>query len=634
MFGFYRVGVAVPKIAVADVEANLDAVLRLIEESRESAPSVLLFPELTLTGYTAGDLFLQERLWQAQERAVTTLCERTASVDTMIVLGAGVLHHGRRYNCALVMQCGKILGIVPKSLLPNTKEFYEKRWFASGKDIRNETLSFASQKAIPFGVDLLFEDELYLSVGIELCEDLWSLVPPSLHQAASGATLLLNLSASNELIGKAAYRENLVRSQSARCVAAYAYASSGTGESSTDTVFGGDAMVAENGVLLCRSERFARTSQYRFADVDLQKLRSLRLAETSFADEAIKSYRRIALSPVPTPETLSRPVDPHPFVPSDPSRRKAHCEEIVAIQSHALLKRLEHTGIKKVVIGISGGLDSTLALLATHRAFEIAGLPSNQIITVSMPSDATTTRTKKNAKALCEALGTDYREVPIAEETRRMLAAIGHDSDTHDITYENTQARLRTSILMNMANMEAALVIGTGDLSEITLGWNTYNGDHMSMYAINASVPKTLVRYLIAYFAEKEPKLREILEDILDTPVSPELIPSGGDEIVQETEKIIGPYELHDFFLYHFIKYGAEPEKIRYLANIAFQGRYDDATIVKWLRLFLTRFFAQQFKRSAMPDGPKVGTVSLSPRADWRMPSDAVAKQWLQGLED
>ncbi len=633
MFGFYRVGVAVPKIAVADVEANLDAVLRLIEESHESAPSVLLFPELTLTGYTASDLFFQDTLWQAQERAVATLCEHTASVDTMIVMGVGILHRGRRYNCALVTQRGKILGIVPKSVLPNTKEFYEKRWFVSGKDIRNETLSFASQGAIPFGVDLLFEDASYLSVGIELCEDLWSFVPPSLYQAASGATLLLNLSASNELIGKAAYREHLVRSQSARCVAAYAYASSGTGESSTDTVFGGDAMVAENGALLCRAERFARESQYRFADVDLQKLRALRLAETSFADEEIMSYRRIALDPVPTPVSLSRPIDPHPFVPTDPAQRKAHCEEIIAIQSHALLKRLEHTGIKKTVIGISGGLDSTLALLATHRAFEIAGLPNHHIVTVSMPSDATSTRTKKNAKALCEALGTDYREVSIANETRHMLEAIGHDGVAHDIAYENTQARLRTSILMNMANMEAALVIGTGDLSEIALGWSTYNGDHMSMYAINASVPKTLVRYLIGYFAEKEPKLRKILEDILDTPVSPELIPSSDGKIAQETEKIIGPYELHDFFLYHFLKYGAEPEKIRYLANIAFKTRYDDATIVKWLRLFLKRFFAQQFKRSAMPDGPKVGTVSLSPRADWRMPSDAVAKQWLQRLD-
>ena len=632
MFGFYRITVAVPSLHLADPLSNASEILRLWEEAAGRETALVTFPELCLTGYTVSDLFFQERLYQAQNEALNQLLEKSRSLDTVAVLGLLVRRADRLYNCAAILQRGEILGIVPKSYLPDKREYYEKRQFCSGASIRATTLSFRGQE-IPFGVDLLFEDAEDLVLGVEICEDLWALTPPSNAMAAAGANLVANPSASNELVGKADYRAELVRTQSARLLCAYAYASSGLGESGTDTVFGGDAMIAEYGSLLARSERFCREGQLVTADVDLQKLRGLRLAETSYADAAASDFRRIPLASLPRPHTLQRRIDPHPFVPGNPAERARRCEEISAIQAHALIRRMEQAHSKRAVIGISGGLDSTLALLATRRAFEIAGWDPRDILAVTMPGFGTSGRTRRNAVALCEALGVTLREIPITELATLELEAIGHDPELRDVTYENVQARARTEILMNLANQQNGLVVGTGDLSEIALGWSTYNGDHMSMYALNVGIPKTLIRYLVAYYAETREALAPILADILDTPVSPELLPLSEGEIVQETEKVVGPYELHDFFLYYFLKYGADPAKILHLATLAFDGRYDTETIRQWLRVFLRRFFTQQFKRSCMPDGPKVGTVNLSPRADWRMPSDAEFSAWLAPLE-
>ena len=632
MFGFYRIAVAVPSLHLADPLSNAAEILALWREASGQESAVVVFPELCLTGYTASDLFFQERLDRAQNEALSRILEESRSLNTVAVVGIALRRADRLYNCAAILQRGKILGIVPKSYLPDKREYYEKRQFNSGQSIRDTTLSFLGME-IPFGVDLLFGDAEDLLLGVEICEDLWALTPPSNAMAAAGANLIANPSASNELVGKADYRAELVRTQSARLLCAYAYASSGLGESGTDTVFGGDAMIAEYGSLLGRSERFRREGQLVTAEVDLQKLRGLRLAETSYADAPAPDFRRILLAPLPRPKKLRRRIDPHPFVPGNPAERARRCEEISAIQAHALIRRMEQARSERAVIGISGGLDSTLALLATRRAFGIAGWDPKRILAVTMPGFGTSARTRQNAVALCEALGVTLREIPITELATLELAAIGHDPELRDVTYENVQARARTEILMNLANRQKGLVVGTGDLSEIALGWSTYNGDHMSMYALNAGIPKTLIRYLVEYYARVDETLRPILEDILDTPVSPELLPLREGEIVQETEKVVGPYELHDFFLYHFLKYGADPAKILHLATLAFEGRYDAETIRRWLRVFLRRFFTQQFKRSCMPDGPKVGTVSLSPRADWRMPSDAEFSAWLAPLE-
>ncbi|WP_457606649.1 NAD(+) synthase [Nitratifractor sp.] len=631
MYGFYRVAVAVPRLHLANPVRNSGEILAIMEEAAPKAPAVILFPELSLTGYSVSDLFFQERLYRAQNEGIERILEATRTLDSVVVLGFVLRFADRLYNCAAVLQRGEILGIVPKSYLPNKREFYEKRQFNSGRDIVRETVVYLGRE-VPFGVDLLFDDGRGLLFGVEICEDLWAVTPPSNHMASNGANLILNLSASNELVGKAEYRAELVRTQSARLVCAYAYASSGVGESSTDTVFGGDCMIAEYGSMLARGERFRGDSQLVSADIDVEKLRGLRLAEGAYGDARRKKVRRIPLSPLPIPDRNERFIDPHPFVPSDPARRNERAVEILAIQAHGLRRRLEQARVRRAVLGISGGLDSTLALLVTVEAYRLMERSTSEILAVTMPGFGTGGRTRRNAKILCEKLGVELREIGIEKLALEEFEAIGHDPEVRDVTYENVQARARTELLMNLANQENGLVVGTGDLSEIALGWSTYNGDQMSMYAVNAGVPKTLIRYLVEYHALIHPELREVLEDILDTPVSPELLPPKEGEITQETEKVVGPYELHDFFLYHFLKYGAEPAKILYLATLAFEGHYDEETIRHWLRTFLRRFFTQQFKRSCMPDGPKVGTISLSPRSDWRMPSDADFEAWLEEL--
>ncbi|UFH60464.1 NAD(+) synthase [Sulfurovum mangrovi] len=631
MFGYYRVASAVNQTTVANPAKNAKEVISLIKEAHQKEVSVIVFPELTLTGYTASDLLLNQTLLQSQEDALNEILDNIKEIDTVAILGYAHLEADRLYNCAIVMQNGKILGLVPKSYLPNKKEFYEKRQFVSGRDIVRSTTTVINEE-VPFGVDLLFSDGKEMTFGVEICEDLWAVTPPSNHMASNGANLIFNLSASNELIGKHEYREELVRTQSGRCMAAYVYSSAGVGESTTDTVFGGHAIISEYGTTVKQNERFRMDSHLITADVDLERLRWLRLNETSFSDGRRKPVRTIKVAPTPAIRDIEREINPMPFVPSQYADKQARCDEIVQIQAHGLIKRMTHAHIQKAVIGISGGLDSTLALLSTHRAFAIMGWDHKDIVAITMPGFGTTTRTKSNAEKLCEALGVTLKTVNITDLSLNEFEAIGHDPDEHTVTYENVQARARTSILMNTANKIGGLVIGTGDLSEVALGWSTYNGDHMSMYSLNASIPKTLVQYVIEYFKSEE-KIAAIIDDILATPISPELLPHKEDEIVQHTESIVGPYELHDFFLYHFIKYGAKPEKILYLAKKAFDTKYDEEHIKEWLVMFLRRFFTQQFKRSCIPDGPKVGTISLSPRADWRMPSDADFKAWVERLD-
>lgn len=630
MHGFYRVGAGVNQTIVANPEQNVIEILKLLHQAHEQDCSVVLFPELTLTGYTASDLFLNQTLLQSQNSALQMLLKRSQAISTIAIVGVALLHQNRLYNTAVVIQKGKVLGIVPKSYLPNKKEFYEKRQFISGRHMSNSSATLLG-KDIPFGVDLLFTDHNEMVFGVEVCEDLWAVTPPSNQMAINGANLLFNLSASNELIGKAQYREELVRTQSARCMSAYVYASSGVGESTTDTVFGGHAIISEYGSTLSENKRFSMESTLITADIDLQRLNFLRLSESSYVNESMTEFRSITIESTPKITTLQRFINPMPFVPSVYQEKTHRCEEIINIQAHGLIKRMHHAHIKKAIIGISGGLDSTLALLSTHKAFEIMNWNPKDIIAITMPGFGTTSRTKNNAVELCEALAVTLRTVDISKLALTEFEAIGHNKDDHSVTYENVQARARTSILMNTANREGGLVIGTGDLSEIALGWSTYNGDHMSMYALNSGIPKTLIQYVIEYFKSNR-LIASIIDDILATPISPELLPHKKDEIVQETESIVGPYELHDFFLYHFIKYGAQPSKILFLANHAFE-KYDEATIKKWLRLFIWRFFTQQFKRSCMPDGPKVGTISLSPRADWKMPSDADMKIWMDELD-
>ncbi len=631
MYGYYRVAAAVNHTTVANPSKNATEVLSLIRQAEKKEVCVVVFPELTLTGYTTHDLFANQTLLEAQDSALQGLLEQTQDISTIAVIGYALLEADRLYNCAVVIQNGQMLGLIPKSYLPNTKEFYEKRHFVTGRDIVRSTTTILDHE-VPFGVDLLFTDKADMTLGVELCEDLWAVTPPSNHMASNGANLLLNLSASNELIGKHAYREELVRTQSARCMAAYIYSSAGVGESSTDTVFGGHALIAEYGSTVAENERFSQQSHLITADIDLEKLRFLRLAESSYSDGRRKKTRTITVGKLPEISTLERTINPAPFVPSIHADKTARCDEIVQIQAHGLIKRMRHAKIPKALIGISGGLDSTLALLSTHKAYEIMGWDAREIIAVTMPGFGTTSRTKSNAIKLCEALGVTLKTVDITELALKEFEAIEHDPEELSVVYENVQARVRTSILMNMANKEGGLVIGTGDLSEIALGWSTYNGDHMSMYALNSGIPKTLIKYVIEYYKSNE-SIADIIDDILTTPISPELLPANDDTITQETEAIVGPYELHDFFLYHFIKYGAKPTKIRFLAGLAFEGKYNEDTITKWLKVFLRRFFTQQFKRSCMPDGPKVGTISLSPRADWRMASDADVEAWLEELE-
>ena len=633
MHGFYRVAAAVNKTTVANPQDNAIEIVTLLDKAYKDNVSIVLFPELTLTSYTASDLFLNQTLLEQQNSTFESILHKTQNISTIAILGFILLYNGRLYNTAAVIQGGNILGIVPKSFLPNKKEFYEKRHFISGKNIKKKNVTLYGQE-VPFGVDLLFSNSSEIVFGVEICEDLWAVTPPSNQMSINGANIIFNLSASNELIGKAQYREELVRTQSARCMGAYVYASSGVGESTTDTVFGGHSIISEYGSTLAQNRRFSMENSLITADLDLERLNFQRLSESSYSDEETTEFRTVLLKETPQLKELNRFINPLPFVPSIYQEKALRCEEIVNIQAHGLIKRMSHTHIKRAIIGISGGLDSTLALLSTHKAFEVMNWNIKDIIAITMPGFGTTSRTKNNAVELCEALGVTLRSIDITKLALTEFEAIGHNADDHSVTYENVQARARTSILMNTANREGGLVIGTGDLSEIALGWSTYNGDHMSMYALNSSIPKTLIQYVIEYFKSNE-KIAHIIDDILDTPISPELLPHKEDEIVQETESIVGPYELHDFFLYHFIKYGAKPSKILFLANHAFKDsqKYDEETIKKWLKKFLWRFFTQQFKRSCMPDGPKVGSISLSPRADWRMPSDADVKIWLNELE-
>lgn len=638
MYGFYRISACVPRLKIADVRFNVEEIQHLAEKVSAAGGSVILFPELAVTGYSCADLFHNSALLDQAEKGIAELAE-TLPGDAVYAIGAPVRFRGRLFNAAVVMQNGSILGVVPKINLPNYREFYEKRYFSSGRGIEAEVFPFAGFDKVPFGGDLIFEVSPELRIGIEICEDMWAVVPPSSRLALNGATLILNLSASNELVGKADYRRELVRGQSARCVAAYAYVSAGVHESTTDTVCGGHAVIAENGAVLLDSERFFRDGRLFQTDVDLQRIGAARLSDSPYANSVEMAppsdCRRIPVSPVPQPSDLLRTVEPHPFVPSDTAVRDSRCREIFSIQSAGLARRIEHTSARKLVIGISGGLDSTLALLVCVETMKLLKKESSDVIAVTMPGFGTTGRTYNNAVGLCRLLGTELREISIREACLEHFRNIGHDPETHDVVYENSQARERTQILLDIANKEQGIAVGTGDLSESAMGWCTYNGDHISMYSVNCSVPKTLIRFLIAWVGENSaPEVRAILQDIIDTPVSPELLPAAEDgSIRQKTEDIIGPYEVHDFFLYHFLKYGAPPAKMLFLAEHAFAGVFSKEQLAMWLKTFLRRFFSQQFKRSCMPDGPKVGSISLSPRGDWRMPSDASAALWFESLE-
>ena len=633
MFGFYRLAAAVPRVEVADVAFNRDEILRLYRLAAEQGAAAAVFPELTLTGYSAGDLFFQRRLQRAALDGVAELAAATRDGEALLVVGAPLAVRDKLFNTAFVLGGGRILGAVPKQLMPNYREFYEKRQFCSGRGVTGESVELAGN-AVPFGTDLIFTDGEGFRFGVEICEDLWGVLPPSSYLALGGALAVFNPSAGTELASKAAYRRDLVKQQSARILGAYVLASAGVTESTTDVVFGGHAMIAENGRLAAESERFQRRGEVIYADVDLERLTAARLSESSFNDNPLPEGMRFRI--VPLPETVRQSPDfqyawnpPRPLVPPD-AERVERCSEIFHIQSAGLAKRMTHTRARTMVIGVSGGLDSTLAVLVAAECARLLDLPMETIRAFTMPGFGTTAQTKGNGVRLCAALGIALTAVDITPAALRHFGDIGHDPKVLDTTYENVQARERTQILMDVANKTGGLVIGTGDLSEIALGWSTYNGDHMSMYAVNCSIPKTLIRYMLETVAEeKGGALAKVLRDIIATPVSPELLPpDASGKIEQKTEEILGPYELHDFFLYHFLKYQAEPEKIRALALAAWQGVYSEVQIDRTLEIFIRRFFQQQFKRSCMPDGPKVGTIALSPRGDWRMPSDASAALW------
>ena len=637
-FGYVKCAAAVPVTALADCRENAARIVAMMRQAEERGVDIVLFPELSVTGYTCGDLFLQPKLLHDAEAALTTIVDASVGVRTTAIVGVPVGYGGRLYNCAAVVADGELRGLVPKINIPNYSEFYEARWFASGAGIEGESLQLAGCECVPFGTDVLFRQGEAL-FGVEICEDLWVGIPPSSHMAHAGAQIIFNMSASPEQVCKYDYLRSLVAQQSARTMSAYVYCSAGFGESSTDLVFAGNAMVAENGAVLRSGERFSMEQQMVVTDVDTERLTAMRRRTTTFGShEAVKEYRRVTLPSFDRNDApFDRDVDPMPFVPHDSAELGERCREILDIQAMGLARRLSHTHCRKAVIGISGGLDSTLALLVTVRAFDRLGLDRQGIVAITMPGFGTTGRTYENAVGLVRGLDAALREIPIVAACEQHFADIGLPSDDRSVSYENSQARERTQILMDVANMEGGMVVGTGDLSELALGWATYNGDHMSMYGVNASVPKTLVRHLVRWYAESEStaEVAEILYDIIDTPVSPELLPADENgEIAQKTEDLVGPYELHDFFLYNFVRQQFAPDKIEFLANRAFAGRYGPQTIRKWLRTFLRRFFAQQFKRSAMPDGPKTGSVSLSPRGDWRMPSDASAAAWLAMMDD
>ena len=639
-YGFVRVAAAVPQVKVADCRYNASQAEEMIFEADENNVQAIVFPELNITGYSCGDLFGQALLLEQAEIALMQLMNNTRQLDIISILGMPVVVGGILYNTAVVIQKGKILGVVPKTYLPNYSEFYEKRWFAPATTLDGERKIRLCGQSVTMGANLLF-DASDFCFGIELCEDVWAPVPPSSTLALAGADVIFNLSADTENIGKHQYLRSLLAQQSARCLCGYVFASSGFGESSTDVVFAGNALIYENGSLLASSSRFSFTRQLVMGELDIERLRGERQHNTTFAsclrDNKSLQFTTVSTEMVqPKDIELTRAIDAHPFVPAGDALLDERCEEIFSIQVAGLAKRLVHTGCKTVVVGISGGLDSTLALLVCVKTFDKLGLSRDGIVGITMPGFGTTDRTYNNALSLMRSLHVTTREISIRESCIQHFKDIDHDMSVHNVTYENGQARERTQILMDYANKVGGLVIGTGDLSELALGWATYNGDHMSMYGVNASVPKTLVRYLVTWVAQTgvDTDSKATLLDIVDTPISPELIPADENgNIKQKTEDLVGPYELHDFFLYNILRFGFRPAKIYYLATLAFGASYDKPTIKKWLTTFYRRFFAQQFKRSCLPDGPKVGSVSLSPRGDWRMPSDASSAMWLSECE-
>lgn len=639
-FGFIKVAAAVPPIRVADTEYNSSKIIEFAEKASDLGARIIVFPELATTGYTAADLFFQRKLRESNLEALKKIKIASKKIKSLLIVGAPLEIGGKLFNMGIAIHGGKILGMVPKTYIPGYKEFYEERWFASSRDNNSDTTELLGEK-VPVGKDLLFRISGTDAVlGIEICEDLWGPLPPSSFQAIYGANIIVNLSASNEVVGKADYRKDLVAQQSSRTISAYIYASCGVHESTTDVVFGGHAIIAENGAILKESKRFERQGEVIVSDIDIEHLSSDRARTTSFGEAMHESqnisFRFIDIPhlDVRHPSGLARYVEPYPFVPQNPLELDKRSSEIFSIQTAGLAKRMESAGIKKVTLGLSGGLDSTLVLLVAIDTFKKLGLPLKNINCFTMPGFATSKRTKSNSVKLAEAVGVTIEEIDITEGVSLHLKKLKHEGK-EDITFENAQARYRTMILMNKANQLGALMLGTGDLSELALGWNTFSGDQISHYNVNASIPKTLVRYLVGWVSEQKEFIgaKKVLKDILTTPISPELKRGDKDKIGQKTEDIIGPYELHDFFLYHFARWNSSPSKILFLAGIAFGKKYSAETIKKWLGLFIGRFFKNQWKRSVMPDGPKVGSVSLSPRGDWRMPSDAEVKIWLNDLK-
>ena len=638
-YGFVKVAAAVPRVKVADCKFNSERLEGLITIAEGKGVQILTFPEMCITGYTCGDLFAQQLLLEQAEMALIQILNSTRQLDIISILGMPVVVNSTVINAAVVIQKGKIPGVVPKTYLPNYKEFYEQRWFTSALQVSENSVRLCGQ-IVPMGNNLLFETA-ETTFGIEICEDLWATVPPSSSLALQGAEIIFNLSADDEGIGKHNYLCSLISQQSARCISGYVFSSSGFGESTTDVVFAGNGLIYENGYLLARSERFCLEEQLIINEIDVECIRAERRVNTTFAANKAncpgKEAIRISTEFVNSKDlNLTRTFNPHPFVPQG-SELNSRCEEIFSIQIAGLAQRLLHTGAKTAVIGISGGLDSTLALLVCVKTFDKLGLSRKDILGITMPGFGTTDRTYHNAIDLMNSLGVSIREISIREACIQHFKDIGHDLNIHDVTYENSQARERTQILMDIANQTWGMVIGTGDLSELALGWATYNGDHMSMYGVNAGIPKTLVKHLVQWVAENgmDEASKATLLDIVDTPISPELIPADENgEIKQKTEDLVGPYELHDFFLYYFLRFGFRPSKIYFLAQTAFSGVYDDETIKKWLQTFFRRFFNQQFKRSCLPDGPKVGSISISPRGDWRMPSDASSAAWLKEIAE
>ncbi|MDR2859223.1 MAG: NAD(+) synthase, partial [Mediterranea sp.] len=640
-YGFVKVAAAIPRVKVADCMFNIGQINNLTIAADKQGVQIIVFPELCITGYTCGDLFSQQLLLEESETALMQFLNNTRQLEIITILGMPIVVNSILINAAVVIQRGKILGVVPKTYLPNYKEFYEKRWFTSAVEIKESAVCL-SGLMVHMGKNLLFETP-DVTFGIEICEDLWAPIPPSSSLTLQGAEIIFNLSADNESTSKHSYLCSLIAQQSARCIAGYVFSSCGFGESTTDVVFAGNGLIYENGTLLARSERFSLNEQLIISEIDAERLRAERRVNTTFAankanNPLVSPFIRIMTEHAVTDKDLelTRMIAPYPFIPSSDNERDERCEEIFSIQVAGLAQRLTHVGSSKVVIGISGGLDSTLALLVCIKTFDKLGLSRKNILGITMPGFGTTDRTYRNALNLMKFLGVTVREINIKEACILHFKDIGHDIDIHDVTYENVQARERTQILMDVANQTNGLVIGTGDLSEFALGWATYAGDHISMYGVNGSIPKTLVKYLVKWVAENEVDTtsQKTILDILDTPISPELIPADekGD-IIQKTEDIVGPYELHDFILYYFLRFGFRPAKIFFLAGKAFGRKYDNETLKKWIQSFFRRFFAQQFKRSCFPDGPKVGSISLSPRGDWRMPSDASPAAWLQEIE-